>query len=159
MGRPRRAAAPMVERGGWMMQKRSRYAGSQAAPATARQAADRTQRVRRANDRSRVTIPLFQAAEADKEAQRLIEREERAQERAGAPPFDGDARLTLYVVDRIVWLAHWMDHLSLNQLPPKTKRSRAEITALLRKEFPEDLIALAWTRLARRAAPVLKRVG
>jgi hypothetical protein len=139
-----------------MLQKRSRYAGPK--PAST-QAATRARQTKRASDRSRVTIPLLLEAAADKEAQRKVEREERAQERAGAPAFDGDPRLTLYVVDRIVWLAHWMDEVSLNRLPGKKKRSREEITALLQSEFPDDLIALAWKRLARRAAPVLDRIA
>jgi hypothetical protein len=142
-----------------MMQKRSRYEGSQAAQASAQQVADRTRRVQRASDRSRITIPLLNAAKAEKQAQRQIERNERAQERAGAPAFDGDARLTLYVVDRIIWFAHWMDYVSLNRLPPSKPRSRDEITALLREEFPDDLVALAWTRLERRNAPVMARVA
>jgi hypothetical protein len=136
-----------------MIQRKARYAQ----PSTAA-AANRTRQTKRASDRSRVTIPLLNAAAAEKEAQRQLERAERAEERAGAPPFDGDARLTLYVVDRIIWFAHWMDDVSLNRLPPAKKRSRDEITALLRAEFPEDLIDLAWTRFARRKAPVLKRV-
>jgi hypothetical protein len=139
-----------------MLQKRSRYAGSKPAPTPA---ANRARQVKRASDRSRTTIPLFHAAEAEKEAQRQFERAERAAERTGTPAYDGDARLTLFVVDRIIWLAHWMDELSLNRLPPARKRSRAEITAALRDEFPEDLIELAWTRLARREAPVLMRVS
>jgi hypothetical protein len=139
-----------------MLQKRSRYAGTKPAPGLA---ANRARQVKRASDRSRTTIPLFQAAEAEKEAQRRIERAERASERAGGPAFDGDPRLTLYVVDRIIWLAHWMDELSLNRLPPAKKRSRAEITAALQAEFPDDLIALAWRRLARRDAPVLDRIA
>jgi hypothetical protein len=142
-----------------VIQRKSRYSGAQAAAPAGAAAASRLRKVKRASDRSRVTIPLLQAAEADQEAQRRLERAERAEERNGAPPFDGDPRLTLYVVDRIVWFAHWMDELSLNRLPPKTKRSRAELTAKLRAEFPEDLIDLAWTRLARRGAPVLARVG
>jgi hypothetical protein len=121
-------------------------------------AANRARAVRRARDRSNVTIPLLNAAEADKDSQRRLEREERAQERAGAAPFDGDPRLTLFVVDRIIWFAHWMDQVTLNRIPPKTKRPRSEIDTLLRAEFPEDLIALAWTRLARRGAPVLERI-
>lgn len=139
-----------------MLQKRSRYAGSKPAPTPA---AKRARQVKRASDRSLKTIPLFHAAEAEKEAQRQLERAERAAERAGAPPYDGDPRLTLFVVDRIVLLAHWMDELALNRLPPARKRSRAEITAALQDEFPDDLIALAWTRLARREAPVLMRIS
>jgi hypothetical protein len=139
-----------------MIQKRSRYAGSKAAPT---QAADRARQIRRASDRSRVTIPLLQAAAADKEAQRRLERAERAQERAGAAAFDGDPRLTLYVVDRIVWFAHWMDEVSLNRIPRAKKRTREEITALLQAEFPDDLVALAWKRLDRRDAPVLDRIA
>jgi hypothetical protein len=140
-----------------MLQKRSRYISTKP---TSAQAATRARQTKRASDRTRVTIPLLLEAAADKEAQRRLEREERAQERAGAPAFDGDPRLTLYVVDRIVWLAHWMDEVSLNRLPPgKKKRSREEITALLQSEFPDDLIALAWKRLARRAAPVLDRIA
>lgn len=143
-----------------MLQRKSRYAASRTpAKAVAASQASRTRSIRRASDRSRVTIPLLQAFEAEKEAQRRLEREERAQERAGAPPFDGDPRLTLYVVDRIVWLAHWMDEVSLNRLPPAKKRARAEIASVLRNEFAEDLIALAWTRLARRDAPVLERIA
>jgi hypothetical protein len=139
-----------------MLQKRSRYISTKP---TSAQAATRARQTKRASDRTRVTIPLLLEAAADKEAQRRLEREERAQERAGAPPFDGDPRLTLYVVDRIVWLAHWMDEVSLNRLPGNKKRSREEITALLQSEFPDDLIALAWKRLARRAAPVLDRIA
>jgi hypothetical protein len=142
-----------------MMQKRSRYEGSRAGLASAKQAASRARSVKRASDRSRTTIPLLTAAAADREAQRKLERAERAQERAGAAAFDGDPRLTLYVVDRIISLAHWTDKLSMNQLPPKLKRSRAEIDAALHDEFPEDLIALAWTRLARRDAPVLEKIA
>ena len=139
-----------------MLQKRSRYAGAK--PAST-QAANRARQTKRASDRSRITIPLLQEAAADKEAQRKLEREERALERAGAPAFDGDPRLTLYVVDRIVWLAHWMDEVSLNRLPPAKTRKREEITALLQDEFPDDLVALAWKRLARRDAPVLERIS
>jgi hypothetical protein len=139
-----------------MLQRRSRYPGAKPAPT---QAASRARQIKRASDRSRVTIPLLQDAAADKEAQRKLEREERAQERVGAPAFDGDPRLTLYVVDRIIWFAHWMDEVSLNRLPPGKKRSRAEITALLQSEFPDDLIALAWKRLDRRVAPVLDRIA
>jgi hypothetical protein len=139
---------------GGMIKKKVRYVE----PAQAEKA-DRARRVQNASDRSRITIPLLNAAEAEKQAQRQIEREERAQERAGAPAFDGDARLTLYVVDRIIWFAHWVDHVSLNRLPPAKPRSRDEITALLRDEFPEDLIDLAWARLARRNAPVLARIA
>ena len=138
-----------------MVRKKVRYAGTPSTSAVA----SRERAVRRASDRSRTTIPLLQEAAADKEAQRQLERAERAQERAGAAAFDGDPRLTLYVVDRIIWFAHWMDRVSMNQIPPKTKRSRAEIDAALRAEFPEDLIALAWTRLARRDAPVLEKVS
>ena len=105
-----------------MLQKRSRYAGSSAKPSSAA-AASRARSTRRAIDRSQVTIPLLQEAAADKEAQRQLERAERAQERAGAPAFDGDPALTLYVVDKIVWLAHWMDEVSLNRIPPAKKRS------------------------------------
>jgi hypothetical protein len=140
-----------------MLQKRSRYARSTPGPAGT--ATARARQVRRASERSRITIPLLQAAAADREAQRRLERAERAEERAGAPAFDGDPRLTLHVVDRIIWLAHRMDDVSLNRLPPPGKRSRAEITALLCAEFPEDLIELAWARLARRDAPVLERVS
>jgi hypothetical protein len=139
---------------GGMIQKKARYVE----PAQAENA-DRARRVQSASDRSRITIPLLNAAEAEKQAQRQIEREERAQERAGASAFDDDARLTLYVVDRIIWFAHWMDHVSLNRLPPAKPRSRDDITALLRDEFPEDLIDLAWARLARRNAPVLARIA
>jgi hypothetical protein len=139
-----------------MIQKKSRYAGSKPAPVLA---ADRARQIRRASDRSRIPIPLLQAAADDKEAQRKLEREERAQERAGAPALDGDPRLTLYVVDRIVWLAHWMDEVSLNRIPPTKKRTREEITAALQSEFADDLIALAWKRLERRDAPVLDRVA
>jgi len=139
-----------------MIQKRSRYNGSKPAPTLA---ANRARQIRRASDRSRVTIPLLQAAAADKEAQRRIEREERAQERAGAGAFDGDPRLTLHVVDRIIWFAHWMDEVSLNRIPPAKKRPREEITTLLQNEFPDDLVALAWTRLMRRNAPVLDRIA
>jgi hypothetical protein len=142
-----------------VIQRKSRYVGAQAAAPSGAAAASRARNVKRASNRARVTIPLMQAAEADKEAQRQLERAERAQERAGAAPFDGDTRLTLYVVDRIVWFAHWMDELSLNRLPPKTKRSRADISDKLSAEFPEDLVKLAWTRLARRAAPVLERIA
>lgn len=139
-----------------MLQRRLRNAGP--GPVSA-QAATRARQIKRASGRARITIPLLQAAAADKEAQRKLERAERAQERAGAAAFDGDPRLTLYVVDRIIWLAHWMDQVSMNQLPPKGKRSRADIDAALRAEFPDDLIALAWTRLARRDAPVLEKVA
>jgi hypothetical protein len=142
-----------------VIQRKTRYAGTSTAAVSAGAAASRARSVKRASDRARVTIPLMQAADADKEAQRKIERAERAQERDGAPAFDGDPRLTLYVVDRIVWFAHWMDHVSLNRVPPAKPRSRAEITEKLRAEFPEDLIELAWTRLARRDAPVLERVS
>jgi hypothetical protein len=142
-----------------MIQNKVRYAGTTTAAANVAAAASRARATRRAGDRSRVTIPLLEAATADREAQRKLERAERAQERAGAAAFDGDPRLTLFVVDRIIWLAHWIDRVSLNQLPPKAKRSRAEIDAVLRAEFPEDLIALAWTRLARREAPVLDKVA
>lgn len=141
-----------------MLQKKSRYAGSSGKPSSAA-AASRARSTRRAIDRSEVTIPLLQQATADKEAQRNLERAERAQERAGAPSFDGDPALTLYVVDKIVWLAHWMDEVSLNRIPPVKKRSRKDITALLQKEFPEELVALAWKRLERRNAPVLDRIG
>jgi hypothetical protein len=138
-----------------MLQKRSRFAGTK--PESTQ--ANRARQIKRASDRSRITIPLLNAAAADKEAQRKFEREERAQERAGSPAFDGDPRLTLYVVDRIIWLAHWMDEVSLNRIPPTKKRTREEITALLQDEFPDDLIALAWKRLARRNAPVLERIS
>ena len=139
-----------------MLQKRSRFAGTKP---ESTHAASRARQIKRASDRSRITIPLLNAAAADKEAQRRFEREERAQERAGASAFDGDPRLTLYVVDRIIALAHWTDELSLNRIPPAKKRTREEITALLQDEFPDDLIALAWKRLARRRAPVQERVA
>jgi hypothetical protein len=142
-----------------MMMKRQTYAGH--VPATPAQDKRRQDRVEGAIARARVTIPLGIAAQAEKEAQRQIERDERAQLRARPDDatLDSDPRLTLYVVDRIIWLAHWMDRVSLNQLPPKGKRTRAEITELCREEHPDDLIELAWTRLARRHAPVLERIA
>jgi hypothetical protein len=142
-----------------MIVKRQTYAGH--APADDAQDKRRHDRVQGAIARARVTIPLGNIAQAEKEAQRQLERAERAQlrERPDDETLDGDPRLTLYVVDRIIWLAHWMDRVSLNQLPPKGKRTRAEITDLCREEHPEDLIELAWVRLARRNAPVLERVA
>jgi len=121
----------------------------------------RHERVQDAIARARVTIPLGKIAQDEKEAQRQIERAERAQlrEQPDDETLDNDPRLTLYVVDRIIWLAHWMERVSLNQLPPKGKRTRAEITELCREEHPDDLIELAWARLARRKAPVLERVA
>ena len=142
-----------------MIMKRQTYAGhQQAGPAQDKRRHDRVQG---AIARARVTIPLGNAAQAEKEAQRQIERDERARlrERPNDDTLDSDPRLTLYVVDRIIWLAHWMDRVSLNQLPPKGKRTRAEITDLCREEHPDDLIELAWTRLTRRQAPVLERVA
>jgi hypothetical protein len=140
-----------------MMVKRQIHA----VPRGAAQDKRRQERVRGAISRARTTIPLQDAARAEKEAQRQLERAEHAHRRAanGDGAFDNDPRLTLYVVDRIIWLAHWMDRVSLNQLPPKAKRTRAEITALCREEHPDDLIDLAWTRLERRGAPVLTRVA
>lgn len=143
-----------------MIMKRQTYPGHQ--PAGAAQDKRRHDRVQGAIARARVTIPLGNAAQAEKEAQRQIERAERAQarERPDDDTIDSDPRLTLYVVDRIIWLAHWMDRISLNQLPPKGKRrTRAEITDLCREEHPDDLIELAWSRLARRQAPVLERIA
>lgn len=142
-----------------MIMKRQTYAGHR--PTGPAQDKLRQDRVQGAIARARVTIPLGDAAQAEKEAQRQIERAERAQLRdhPDDDTLDSDPRLTLYVVDRIVWLAHWMDRVSLNQLPPKGKRTRAEITELCRAEHPDDLIELAWARLTRRQAPVLKRIA
>jgi hypothetical protein len=142
-----------------LMMKRQTYAGHK--PPGAAQDRQRQQRVQGAIERARVTLPLTNIAQAEKEAQRQIERAERAQvrERPDDDSLDSDPRLTLYVVDRIIWLAHWMDRVSLNRLPPKAKRTRAEITDLCRPEHPDELIELAWTRLARRQAPVLDRIA
>lgn len=141
-----------------MQKKRSRHAGRTGQPAADDRGRD--DRVQAAIARARITIPLENVASAEKEEQRRIERTELAQRRERPDKaIDSDPRLTLYVVDRIIWLAHWMDRVSLNRLPPNSKRMRAEITDLCREEHPADLIELAWDRLARRGAPVLERVA
>jgi hypothetical protein len=142
-----------------MMQTRSFLAGEAGqGPAHDR---CRHDRIQAAMARARVTIPWHDVAGAEKQEQRQIERAERAYRRArpGDGTLDTDPRLTLHVVDRIIWLAHWMDRVSLNRLPPQCKRMRAEIIDLCRDEHAADLIDLAWARLAPRRAPVLERVA
>jgi hypothetical protein len=142
-----------------MMQTRSFFAGQAGQkPAHDRRRHDRVQA---AIAGARVTILWQRVPRAERQEQRQIERAERAhrRERPSDETLDTDPRLTLHVVDRIIWLAHWMDRVSFKRLPPKCKRMRAEITDLCREEHPADLIELAWDRLARRRAQVLERVG
>jgi hypothetical protein len=142
-----------------MMQKHRFPAGAAGrGPAPDRRRRDRIQA---AVPRAGGAIPWRNVATAERQEQRQIERAERARRRAqpGDGSFDTDPRLTVHVVDRIIWLAHWMDRVSLKRLPPECKRMRAEIIDLCRDEHPADLIELAWARLARRRAPVLERVA
>lgn len=142
-----------------MMQKR-RFSAGEAGHGPAHDGR-RHDRIQATIARARVTTPWGDVARVEKQEQRQIERAERAhrRERPGDDTLGTDPRLTLYVIDRIIWLAHWMDRVSLNRLPPKCKRMRAEITDLCREDHPADLIELAWDRLARRRAPVLDRVA